>query len=53
MQLLDRRGWRLMEQVVYDGDNVSIYQRRSNSASVSDACASPLRACFSAPQRER
>lgn len=27
MHLLDRRGWRLMEQVVYDGDNVSIYAK--------------------------
>lgn len=25
--LLERRGWRLMEKVVYDGDNVSIYTK--------------------------
>jgi GNAT superfamily N-acetyltransferase len=25
--LLERRGWRLMEQVEYDGDNVSIYAK--------------------------
>jgi GNAT superfamily N-acetyltransferase len=26
-RLLERRGWRLMERVVYDGDNVSIYAK--------------------------